>query len=177
MGLIDKQNELLRKLHDTNYELFDGDKDEALDFVSDQLTAFPDYANVVIREQVMMPIWQNTCEGSEFRENVQRIDAQRRNAHDCAISSIDILNRVNSQLGLEPFCDIDTNDRHAVADTVGKYVSELYGDGSGKTFDDAVYGKTAEYDRKKISERLSNTVKSFETSGISSENTNNYELN
>ena len=177
MGLIDKQNELLRKLHDTNYELFDGDKDEALDFVNDQLMTFPDYANVVIREQVMIPIWNHTCEPEELRENVQSLDFTRRNTHECAISSINILNRVSNQLGLEPFSDVDTEDRYAVADMVGQYVSEMYGDGTGKTFDDVVSGRTAEYDRKKISERLNNTVKSFETNSMSSENTNNYELN
>lgn len=176
MGFLNKQNELLQKLHDTDYELFDGDKEEALSFVEEKLTAFPDYANIVIREQIMLPIWQNRCEGQELRENIQNIDAQRRNAHDCAINSMNILNRLNDNLGLDPFFNVDTTDRHAVADAVGKYVCEVYNDGIGNTFDDAVYNKTTEYNNKKISERLNAAIHGFETGSNSSENTMNHEF-
>lgn len=175
MSLIDKQNELLQKLHETNYEYFDGNKEEALDFVGDALEAFPDYANVVIKEQVMMPIWQRTCEGDEFRDNVQNIDRRRHDAHENAISSMTMLNRTSTNLGLGPFFDIDTNDRYAVADTAGQYVCELYNDGKGKTFDDAVLNKTQEYDTKKISERLKSTVNELETADCISES--NHEFN
>lgn len=176
MGYIDKQNELLQKLHDTDYDLFDGDKEEALSFVEEQLTALPDYANIVIKEQIMLPIWQQRYEGEEYRENVQKIDMQRRNTHDCAINSMNILNRINSNLGLDPFFDVDTNDRHAVANAVGKYICEVYNDGIGETFDDSVYNKTQEYDIKKINERLSNTINTLETNNKCSEKTNENEF-
>lgn len=171
MNLIEKQNELLLKLHDTNYEIFDGNKDEALDFVGDSLMSFPNYANVVIREQIMTPIWRNRCDGEEFRENVERIDRQRRDAHDCAIDSINMLNRLNERLGLEPMFDVDTTDRHAVAECVGKYVNELYNNGIGNGFDDAVYEKTNEYDSKKVTQRLENTIETF---NVSAETENNH---
>lgn len=163
MNIIEKQTELLQKLHDTNYELFDGDKDEALSFVSEQLETFPKYANIVIKEQIMIPIWQYSCDGAEFRENVQKIDGERRNAHDCAIDSMNILNRTNKILGLDPFFDVDTTDRHAVADTVGKYCCELYNN-DGETFDAATYDKKTEYNMNKVSERLSHTIAMFGSS-------------
>ncbi len=175
MSLIDKQNELLQKLHDTDYQCFDGDKEEAFDFVRGALEAFPDYANVVIKEQVMIPIWQRTCEGDEFRDNMQSIDRRRHDAHENAICSMDMLNRTNERLGLKPFFDIDTSDRYAVADTVGQYVCEMYNEGNGKTLDDAVLGKTQEYDTKKISERLKSAVNELETTGCILES--NHEFN
>lgn len=177
MGYLDKQDALLQKLHDTNYELFDGDKEEALSFVGDQLMTIPDYANVVIKEQIMLPIWRQRCEGAEYRENVQKIDAQRRNAHDRAINCMNILNRMNKGLGLEPFFDVDTTDRYAVADTVGKYVCEVYNEDKGSTFDDAVYNKSQEYNSEKITERLNATIDKLESSSSNSENTNENELN
>lgn len=176
MSFLEKQNELLLKLHDTNYEMFDGDKEEALDFISESLSAFPNYANIVVKEQVMLPIWKHRCEPNEYRENVQMLDKQRRNAHDCAIDSMNMLNRLGDNLGLEPMFDIDTEDRHAVADAVGKYICEVYNDGIGKTFDDAVYNKTSEYDSKKINERLNAAINGFNTSAESSENKIEHEL-
>lgn len=149
MSLLDKQEELLKKLNETEYEIFDGDREEALDFMNDTLSSFPDYANVVIREQVMTPIWKYQCEHDEYRDNITTIDRQRRNAHDCAIDSMNMIKRLDQQLSLEPMFDIDTSDRHAVADTVGQYVCDVYNDGVGKTFDDATYNKTSEYDTKK----------------------------
>lgn len=174
MTFLEKQNAIIQKLHDTNYELFDGDKDEALDTLETELTAFPEYANVVIREQIMVPIWRERCEPEEFRENVQNMDTRRRDAHDNAITSVNVLNRISSKLGLEPFADIDTNDRHAVAEMVGQYTNELYNNGIGGSFDDAVYDKKQEYDTKKVSERLQRAVYELNT-GHSGDETG-YEL-
>ena len=154
MSLLEKQRELFEKLQETNYEMFDGDKEDALSFIGDQLKSFPDYANIVIREQIMIPIWQHSCEGEEYRENVQRIDSQRRSAHNRAISGMNILNRLNKNLGLEPFFDIDTEDRYAVADTVGKYVNEVYNSGIGADFDTAVLDRKAEYDSKTVTDKI-----------------------
>lgn len=176
MTFLEKQNAIIQKLHNTNYELFDGDKDEALDTIETELTAFPEYANVVIREQIMMPIWRERCEPEEFRENVKNIDTRRRDAHDGAITAVNVLNRISAKLELEPFADIDTNDRHAVAEMVGKYTNELYNNGIGESFDDAVYNKTQGYDTKKISERLQRAVYELDNNYGSGDDTG-YELN
>lgn len=82
-----------------------------------------------------------------------------------------MLNRLNERLGLEPMFDVDTTDRHAVAECVGKYVNELYNNGIGNGFDDTVYEKTNEYDSKKVTQRLENTIETF---NISAETENNH---
>ncbi len=161
MSFINKQNELLQALHGTNYDLFDGDQEEALSFLQDQFEAMPDYANVVIREQIMIPLWQSRCEPDEYRENIQSIDRSRRIAHDNAINSMNIVNRLSSNLGLEPFFDVDTNDRHAVADAVGSYVCEIYNGEIDKTFDDAALNRVQEYDSKTIAKRLNESIQNI----------------
>lgn len=151
---IQKEEALLRRLRETNYDLFDGDVDMAHKMLEDRLTIFPQYANVIIREQVMMPIWRNRCEPEEFRQNCMDIDRQRKHTHDAAIDSVNILNRMSKALGLEPYADVDTNDRYAVADFIGNFVNEVYNDGIKGGIDTAVKEKTADYDTKKVGERL-----------------------
>ena len=76
-----KTQMILDKLKETNYEIFKGDKDATYKFMERTLSAFPDYANTIIREQIMLPIWRNTCDTNEYQENVQAIDTRRKNAH------------------------------------------------------------------------------------------------
>ena len=167
MSFLKRQNRLLSALKDSDYALFDGDRDEALDTISSALESFPDYANIVIKEQIMLPIWRERYEGTEYREKVQEIDSNRRSCHDSAIASISMLNRISEMLHIEPFAAVDTNDRHAVADVVGRYVNELYNNGIGNTFDDATYNKTGEYDRRRVSERVNNAISELNSSGSS----------
>lgn len=49
----------------------------------------------------------------------------QREAGDAA-ASIDALNRLSADLGLEPFAGIDTSDPQAVARVAGDFASELY---------------------------------------------------
>ena len=100
-----------------NFESFDHDKDDALDFLASQLKAFPDYVNIVVNEQIMMPIYQAKYEGQEYRDAVMDIDKSRRIAHDSAISSVNILNRACDRHGVSLFADIDTSDRHSLSQT------------------------------------------------------------
>lgn len=150
MTYIEKEKNLLQKLHETNYQMFDGDKQEALDFIADQLEKFPNYANIVIREQIMTPIWYQKFEGQELRDHIQNMDQQRRSTHETAISAVIILNRISTQLDLDKFADIDTTDRYKVADFIGEYTDELYNNGIGKILDSATYQKKTEYDQTRI---------------------------
>lgn len=159
MTFLEKENQLIQKLKETNYDMFDGDSDAALDFVGDKLEKFPNYANIVIRQQIMLPIWKVRYEGEEFRDKVKDIDVSRRYAHESAISSVTILNRFSKKLGLEPFADIDTTDRYAVADFIGQYIGEVYNQGIGKNIDDVTLGKTTEYDSKIPHVRLNEIYK------------------
>lgn len=145
MTYIEKEQNILNALQKQNYDMFDGDKDDALDFIANRLNAFPTYANIVINQQIMTPIIYQRYDGQELRDRIQSIDEHRKSAHDNAISSVNILNRLSNNLGLEPFATVDTSDRYKVADFIGEYVSQVYDMGQGKSLDDAVLNKRKEY--------------------------------
>lgn len=154
MTFLEKEQNLIKRLQETDYALFDNNKDECLTTIGNSLESFPNYANIVIKEQVMLPIWQFRLEGQEYRDKISGIDKDRKMAHDSAISNLSLLNNISDKLGLEPFAEVDTKDRYAVADFIGQYVNELYNKGIGKTFDDAVYQRRVEYDKTAPSDRL-----------------------
>lgn len=131
MTFIEKVNNLLKKLEETNYEYFDKDKEEALDFVEEYLNKLIKYINIVVKEQEMKQIWKLRYDGEQLRDHLQDIDKERSIIHDAAINSLNILNRLSENLGLEPFADVDTKDRHAVAELLGEYTHELFQRGIG----------------------------------------------
>ena len=81
---------------------------------------------------VRPPILYKTLERDELQAEVTRIDKARRAAQNNAIASLSMLNRLCRALELEPFADVDTGDRHAVAEFVGEYVRQLYAHGIGR---------------------------------------------
>lgn len=149
----DKTSAILRRLKETNYDMFDGDKDEAMDTIGSSLMSMPDYVNTVVRMEVMQPIWRQRCSQEEYVDNVQRVDRQRKHAHDAVIANVNILNRMSANLGLQPFADIDTSDRHAVANLAGEYVNEIYNNGISGGIDSAVKDRHQDYPRQETSDR------------------------
>lgn len=154
MGYLEREKALIGAMEKDNYALFDGDRDEALDTIANALESFPNYANSVIHMQVMMPLWQARCEGQEFRDRVQDADQSRRAAHEGAIASLSMLNRICVKQGLEPFAQVDTKDRYAVADFVGQYVSEVYASGQHRSMDDLVKNQDRPFRSADIESRL-----------------------
>lgn len=142
---IEKEKELMDAMRQNGFELFDGNSDDAYDTLERIFMAFVDYANCVIRMQVMVPIWRNRYEGEDLRDKIQEIDHTRRIYHEAAISSLVKLNRLCKMHGLPVYSDTDTADRYAVADFVGTWISEVYSNGQSRSMDAAVSGKTSEY--------------------------------
>lgn len=153
MSFLEHEAHLIKALRDADYQPFD-DKDEAFSFLLGRYNAFVNYANIVISEQYTMPITYARYEGEDLRQRVMQADRNRKNAHDIAIDSVNILNRMSKQLGIEPFADIDTTDRHAVADTVGNFVNELYCTGTKTGMDGAAFGKTTQYNSAVLKDRI-----------------------
>ena len=56
---VEKEKELMDAMRQNGFELFDGNSDDAYDTLERIFMAFVDYANCVIRMQVMVPIWRN----------------------------------------------------------------------------------------------------------------------
>lgn len=53
---VEKEKELMDAMRQNGFELFDGNSDDAYDTLERIFMAFVDYANCVIRMQVMVPI-------------------------------------------------------------------------------------------------------------------------
>lgn len=138
---VEKEKELMDAMRQNGFELFDGNSDDAYDTLERIFMAFVDYANCVIRMQVMVPIWRNRYEGEDLRDKIQEIDCTRRIYHEAAISSLVKLNRLCKMHGLPAYSDTNTSDRYEVADFVGTWISEVYSDGQSRSMDAAVSGK------------------------------------
>ena len=156
MQFNQKTQNILNKLEETKFAMFGGDKQKATRFLERTLSAFPEYANTVIREQIMVPLWKQRCDTEEFKENVKNIDTHRHYAHESAISSFNMLNRMSQKLELPPFTEIDTKDRHAVADEVGKFIAEYYATGTATTMLGVTKDRKTDYRIERISETFKN---------------------
>ena len=135
---LDKVQNLMSAMEHNGFETFDGDRKEACDTVESAIMSFPEYTNTVIRQQVvmkMLPFRDLTTE--EFQQTVTQLDT---------IGNMNLLNRLADLNGQEQIFQIDTSDRHAVADAVGTFVNEVYNDGIGNTLDSATLDRTADYD-------------------------------
>ena len=124
----------------------------------------------------MTPIWQATKEGEEYRELISNLDKRRRSIHDCVIVGVNCLNRLCGFINIEPFVEIDTTDRLAVANLAGEYVNELYNNNNigneiaynGYTtpaFDNAVNHATQnrqDYDISTIREKIERQINEIE---------------
>lgn len=120
-----------------NHSQFDS-LGEALDFLLSRLMAFPQYVNSVIRMEIQTPIYRSRYEGDTLRYYLEKLDKDRRAAHEKAIMSCNQLNRLCQSLDLPPFADIDTSDRCQVADFAGVFVSEVYNGRSGRGISEIV---------------------------------------
>lgn len=151
---LDKEKELIRAIVQSNGGPMFDSKEEAIDFVAKTMSAFPEYVNTVVNYQVKVPLIYARYEGAELQDRVMEIDRQRRNAHEAAIASVNILNRVCDKFGLEPFADVDTSDRTKVADFCGRFVNETYNKAIGGTMDSVTMGSRETYESRKTHERL-----------------------
>ncbi len=147
---IQKEKEFLKVLRDTDYEFYDGNKDDALDYLGSALSSFPEYENSIINQKKLGPVIREQYEGQEVRDRISELDAARRVAHDMAIARLDGLNRIFKIHGLEPFADIDTEDRYTVAGFCADYVNEIYGTSIKRTPD----GDMPEFSLEKIHDQI-----------------------
>ncbi len=120
MTFADKQKRILDKLCETNYSSFDGNKEKALDFVeTHMLTIFgftPDMTRLYIRETV-----RDIDLTAAKNENISK-----------AVISINALNDLCRDLGLEPFVDADTTNAEATSRLIGKMASQIFNAGINK---------------------------------------------
>ena len=130
-SIVEKQTALLQAMKQQNYQhFFEGDKDDALDTISDAMNSFVEYQNSVINMAIMQPLLYARYEGEELRDRVMNLDQTRRFKHESAIASSNMLNRICNAYGVEPFVNIPDgpveDQRAAVAEFTGTFCQEMY---------------------------------------------------
>lgn len=128
--ILQRQDALIKAINTKGAMNFD-DKDDAYDTIGHCMESFINYQNSVIHMSIMQPIIYAKYDGQEIRDRVQDMDSRRRIAHESAISNANILNRICDMYDVDHIVNVDTSDRHAVADFIGDFCNEMYENGQG----------------------------------------------
>lgn len=130
MSYIEKEYAILERLKETNYQIFECDKNKAMDFLEEQFGNLVTYLTFVVESRIVLSTAIAKTEGDNSQENK---NSENQSIHDNATNSIRNLNDICEKLGLELFADIDTNDHLAVSAFIGEYLDELYRKGIGSS--------------------------------------------
>lgn len=130
-NFLTKEEEIIRHMKESGWELGEGDSKEACEMFMSSLTPIVDYVNIVARQTAESPTLRHRFEGQELRTYIMENDRERKIAHNCCIGGMNQVNRLCARYGISPMFDVDTNDRYAVADMAGSYVNEIYNNGIG----------------------------------------------
>lgn len=163
--IIDRIAALVRTLEATNYEVYDGDKEETLDELITAFDSMLAYANHVIQQQYAMPIMSARLEGQEFRDYVSASDTRRRHLHLGACARINMVNRICRMCGAEEIfpgvnATEDREGRRQAAMCIGSFINAMYNCGIGnenadRAFDAATFNRSGEqYDSKRIADTI-----------------------
>ncbi len=139
---FNKVEKLMVSMKETNFVLFEGDSDEAFEFVQERLDKLVAYPDFVARQQGQLTVARFRFDDPEkIKDFTMDLDHRRNLIHENCISSIAILNRMFKQSGLEPFADVEIDtrtgrpDRYQVANVAGIYMMEAYAVGRGLPMD------------------------------------------
>lgn len=131
--ILEKEKNLIKAMQGQDFQpYFNGDREDAFETISSAFGSFLSYQNTVIRMTAMQPLIYARSEGEGLRDKMENLDSARRSAHESAIASITMLNRICDAYGIERITDIDTTDRYQVADFVRRYCAEIYEAGKSR---------------------------------------------
>ena len=87
---------------------------------------FVTYVQRVYDHIRLEPVYRRLYEGQAYRDKMTALDEKRTIAHNAAIDACNKLNRWCVQLGVEPFCETETDDRRKVGEFCIRFVNEIY---------------------------------------------------
>lgn len=103
-----------------------GNDEDILTLIEDSMNALSSYVSTVYAMEVQIQTLRFRLEGAEYRDAVMELDKRRRSAHEAAIASCSVLNRVASIIGSEAMYAGNLDDRYEVADFCIAIVEELF---------------------------------------------------
>lgn len=124
-----------------NYEAlvsFFADDEFILEMIADAMKSFPEYVNRVYSMETQMAIISVRYDGEERANRIASLDQKRRDAHEVAIGSCGMLNRLAEEAGVEKFCP-ETDDRYVIGDFCALITCEFFAAGKNyRSLDDLI---------------------------------------
>lgn len=119
MTALEKQQAICDRLKETDYAAFGGDKETALREVFNGFSSIIKYVigTALTKEKLIV----ERAAGVDAAEDADR---EEQDEYRKLTDSINMLNGLSKELGLEPFADIDTSDPDAVHRFAGEYTME-----------------------------------------------------
>ena len=115
------------------------DNDRIKQGLERQFNSFPRYVLAVYEMQIGTTFAKEMYEGADLRSKISELDRKRRIAHNAAIDACNVINRQCDKFGVPHICTDKTDNRYAVADFVGSFVSDVYFEGiNARTMDEIV---------------------------------------
>ena len=135
------------------------EREELIEFVTERFLNMVDYANHVIRQQIVFRTWGFLYEGEELLTRKEDSMYQRNALHASAVASLRILNRKSNEFGFGDFFPLPNGSeeddlvKDKTAQAIGLFINEAYNRGIGNedprhAFDAAVFEREKEYDRE-----------------------------
>lgn len=115
---------MIKKNYEELVNFFEDD-DFILEMISDAMKSFPEYVNRVYSMETQMAIISVRYDGEERANRIASLDQKRRDAHEVAIGSCSMLNRLAEEAGVEKFCP-ETDDRYVVGDFCALITCEFF---------------------------------------------------
>ena len=106
--------------------MFDNKKDY-LNTLQEGIDSIKQYFNAVIDHVTGSVLAKEKYKGeiSLYQNEITKLDASRKLKHDAAIGQCNMINRLCDMLNIEHFCDVDTQDRHAVNAFMYKFCMDI----------------------------------------------------
>ena len=122
MTALEKQQALCDRLRETDYAAFGGDKDKAMKEVFGGFFSIIEY--IVNTARKKNKLLAEKAAGVDVSDREEMSPEDEKAAYRKLTDALNMLNGLSKELGLEPFADIDMNDRKAVCKFASEYTVE-----------------------------------------------------
>lgn len=116
---------------DTITKLIDIYKDDEkiLSVIERAISTFEEYHQSIFKMEVWMKVFSKSISGSEYQDNVTRLDKSRTTNHNSVLGNVNLLNRLAEKNNLPPVYDGIVSQerpyRREVANAVLEYVEQI----------------------------------------------------
>lgn len=104
----------------------EADRNDLYSMLEDAMKSAIRYVDAVDCMEISLPRLMGESTGADLRFQISMLDKQRRAAHESAIASVAIVNRLTASFDLPPIYTGPADDRYQVADYCVEVLSVLF---------------------------------------------------